>query len=235
MALNVSEAHAVNVLVLALTGRSNHLGEVPDLEARQAAAELLVRAAHRTLGAGLRPEEVEMTEPPVQVLHQRDPDSACAVTVYVGDQQVTGVRLVDVDPGAGMLRTDLEDRLAELADDTTPFGTAAREALTAARASSEVIDDRPEDVRLLAAAADAVRRAQPSAVTMHLETSDQNMYGFVLTDVRLADGGLLSDTDPAALEELADAVHDFLCDLNWDAAVGEDRHGHADVSLLAAP
>ena len=90
-------------------------------------------------------------------------------------------------------------------------------------------------MRDLAAFSDAVR-ALPHAISAQVTTSDQAMYGFVLTDVTLRDGLLLSDDDPETLDTLRDspAVYGPLGNLDWDGVVREDKHGDATVPLRRA-
>lgn len=70
----------------------------------------------------------ESIVPKVSVLHQRDPDSHCDLTVYVGDQPMPHDEC-DIDPGAGYQRSDWNERIRSYADDTTNFGRAAHDAL----------------------------------------------------------------------------------------------------------
>lgn len=90
---------------------------------------------------------------------------------------------------------------------------------------------RLTDRRNLTKALLAVKTSQPTATAVVLTTSDQNTYGFWLTDVTLP-GGSLRETDPEALDVLSDTVWDMLCDLDWNGVVGEDRHGNATVSCV---
>lgn len=57
--MNISEANAVNTVVRALTGTPNWDGQLPTAEEQQSSAiDLLLRKAHRVLGAGLHPGDV---------------------------------------------------------------------------------------------------------------------------------------------------------------------------------
>lgn len=102
------------------------------------------------------------------------------------------------------------------------------------------IDLRGEQAqrKMLARLLDIVRAAAPTAVSIDLETSDQDAYGFVLKAVTDAHGtnllpeGYLDSSHP--LWTLDDAVADELGDLEWDGVVGEDEGGYATISLLAA-
>jgi hypothetical protein len=64
---------------------------------------------------------------------------------------------------------------------------------------------------------------------MDLAASDQNLYGFVLTGVTLADG-----TEADLPDELCNDIVDHLSDLDWNGVVGEDDHGYATVDLTDA-
>ena len=204
---------------------------MPDRAATNDALRVLLTAADTT-GTGLDPSTAEVADPVMAVLHERDTDSYCTVRVYLDDVETTPAKSVTVDPGAGVLRTELEERIAEVADDESAFGIATHTALIGTLDSDYVIDNRTGDARSLGEAVEIVKAAHPIAREMHLETSDQDTYGFVLTDVVLAGGHLLSATDPQNLAKLQDAVSDFLGDLDWDGVVGEDAHGHAEVPLL---
>ena len=84
----------------------------------------------------------------------------------------------------------------------------------------------------LAQALREIRRLVPHATAVKLETSDQNEgYGFILKDV-LTDGQPLSSTSPALLRDLESAVHEHLCDIDWDGAVGENKNGFATIQLV---
>lgn len=90
---------------------------------------------------------------------------------------------------------------------------------------------------MLRAALSLIRASVPAASVVHLSTSDQNYYGFVLTDVGFPDGTTLSTIDQSLLQRLIDCdeLHQLLTDLDWDCAVGEDDHGIAQVSLTEHP
>lgn len=60
----------------------------------------------------------------VQILHGRDPDSDCGITVFVNGQRVPDaeVYVEDVDPGRGYEDGVWEERIEESRSDTTEFG-----------------------------------------------------------------------------------------------------------------
>lgn len=91
-------------------------------------------------------------------------------------------------------------------------------------------DDRSPDQRRLDEACAHVTGRVPGAQSLDLATSDQNMYGFVLADVR-TDDGELSDLDPGLLAQLQDELDGHLNDLSWYGAVGEDSHGDANIPI----
>ena len=76
-----------------------------------------------------------------------------------------------------------------------------------------------------------IRETVPEASLVNLETSDQAMHGFVLRDITLANGDLLSQVDEGLLDRVSDAVWSPLSDLAWDGVVGEDAQGYAVVRL----
>lgn len=90
----------------------------------------------------------------------------------------------------------------------------------------------PTDTDMLAEACRIVREAVPNPTHLLLATSDQQAgHGFTLTDVRLRDGSLLSEVEPDSLDLLREDTHEALCDLDWDAEVGEDVHGNAELLI----
>jgi hypothetical protein len=60
----------------------------------------------------------------VQILHGRDPDSDCGITVFVNGKRIPDqdVSIEDIDPGRGYEPEDWEERLEESRADTTEFG-----------------------------------------------------------------------------------------------------------------
>lgn len=88
--------------------------------------------------------------------------------------------------------------------------------------------------RMLARAMHLITERVPSAVTVNLQTSDQDPYGFVLVGV--ADGAgneLLPHWSNYAhpLADLADEVADEINDLDWDGVVGESEGGFVTLRL----
>lgn len=69
----------------------------------------------------------------VQILHQRDPDSACTITVWVDGVELDwkGIEIEDIDPGAGYSREDWDHRTKTAKRRRSAFGRALAEALTA--------------------------------------------------------------------------------------------------------
>lgn len=60
----------------------------------------------------------------VQILHGRDPDSECELTVFVDGQRVpnTEVYVEDIDPGRGYEDGVWKERIEDSRSDTTEFG-----------------------------------------------------------------------------------------------------------------
>lgn len=91
-----------------------------------------VRGLHETLGAWLVENGEAKPAPTIEILHSRDPDSECVVTVWV-DGKLTEVCEEDIDPGRGYEREDVEARIEDvkaseaMSDD---FKAATLEALT---------------------------------------------------------------------------------------------------------
>ena len=80
------------------------------------------------------------------------------------------------------------------------------------------------DARNLRDAMELIAVRVPDAISVELETSDQNEYGFVVHDV-LTGGQPLSKTDPDLLLQLQDETWDSLCNISWDGVVGESPEG----------
>jgi hypothetical protein len=68
--------------------------------------------------------------PTVEILHERDSDSDCVISVWVNGEQFTDYEYDDVDPGAGHTEYDLLDniRLTEESDASPAFKAAATAA-----------------------------------------------------------------------------------------------------------
>jgi hypothetical protein len=74
----------------------------------------------------------------IQIIHQRDPDSECSITVYIDGVRRDDVEVEDVDPGAGYEPEDYEPRRTEAAQtasvpDATQYDRDLAEALANAR------------------------------------------------------------------------------------------------------
>jgi hypothetical protein len=76
-----------------------------------------------------------------------------------------------------------------------------------------------------------IRDRFPTAVSIELETSDQDTCGFLLRDVTMPGGVSLEETDPIGFASLAGDVWDRLSSLGWDGVVGESPEGYATVAL----
>lgn len=82
-------------------------------------------------------------EPQVEVVHGRDPDSECSVTVFVNGERMTHAFVEDIDPGRGYQREDWDESIQYLRDnlnlspDFIDFAVRTREEF----ASSQYITD----------------------------------------------------------------------------------------------
>jgi len=79
----------------------------------------------------------------VEVLHYRDPDSSCDITVWI-DGKLVDCTVEDIDPGRGYMMSDWEERIRDNRENTTysePFRQAVDEALEAASGSKYIEDD----------------------------------------------------------------------------------------------
>lgn len=86
----------------------------------------------------------------VQIIHGRDPDNACDVTVFVDGERVTDFEIEDLDPGRGWQRSEWNDRLYDAienleADDSAYNQTIVTE-LTSFADNSFIEEDVPVDV-----------------------------------------------------------------------------------------
>lgn len=78
----------------------------------------------------------------VQILHHRDPDSDCAIEVFIDGARFTGkVEVEDIDPGRGYDADSIAERRSSATaktwePDATEFDYAVADALTDARFES---------------------------------------------------------------------------------------------------
>ena len=70
----------------------------------------------------------------------------------------------------------------------------------------------------------------PAAMSVFLTITGEHGSGFMLSDVRTADGDL-SDTDEDLLGSLQDETEEFLNSLGWRGVVREDKRGDAHVTM----
>lgn len=83
---------------------------------------------HDTWIAAAEELEKALADLRVEILHVRDPDSACSVSTWVnGELAVTHVYVEDIDPGRGYTRDDWDSnvRSVEESDDYSPDFKAA--------------------------------------------------------------------------------------------------------------
>lgn len=52
-----------------------------------------------------------MPTPKVEILHGRDPDSSCELTVFVDGARVESVDVIDIDPGRGYERETWDENV----------------------------------------------------------------------------------------------------------------------------
>lgn len=85
-------------------------------------------------------------EPTLGVLHVRDADNGCELRTFAlgpdGEELsgVLGLAEEDIDPGRGYGRAAWAERVAEAAEDSTPWGRAVFAALVAASESEHIRD-----------------------------------------------------------------------------------------------
>lgn len=77
-------------------------------------------------------------QPLIQVIHSRDPDSECGITVYINGVRQHKVEVEDIDPGRGYNKEDYEERRADAYDaavksTATEYDRDVLEALADAR------------------------------------------------------------------------------------------------------
>ncbi len=88
----------------------------------------------------------------------------------------------------------------------------------------EIIERQAE---FLAEAIRIIKAAHPTATLAAVSTSDQDVYGFRLRSITLADGTEV-DADASGI---ADDVTIPLDYLNWNGIVNEGAHGDAVIDL----
>jgi hypothetical protein len=77
----------------------------------------------------------------VEILHQRDPDSSCVVTLFLDGVETDDFTLEDIDPGAGYSPAEWDERVAEVRTSYSPaFRTATLLALGESNDSPYITD-----------------------------------------------------------------------------------------------
>lgn len=73
--------------------------------------------------------EILRQSPKIEIIHGRDPDSACGLTVFVDGERIKDQDLIDIDidPGRGWERSDW-DEMIEDANTNEKYSPAFREA-----------------------------------------------------------------------------------------------------------
>jgi hypothetical protein len=82
--------------------------------------------------------------PKVEIVHGRDPDSECEITVFVDGERVSDVYVEDIDPGRGYDRSTWDERIADMRDNanlTEGFRTLAVDTLEAFSGSKYIEED----------------------------------------------------------------------------------------------
>lgn len=79
--------------------------------------------------------------PKVQILHQRDPDSECYLTVWIDGKQVAITDECDIDPGHGYDAADWWESTRVYATQRDEFETAAYAAMIEASDSNYITGD----------------------------------------------------------------------------------------------
>lgn len=83
-------------------------------------------------------------QPRVEIVHGRDPDSSCEITVYVDGKPATDVTEEDIDPGRGWERSDWDERVEAARNDenySPAFKAALLETLDAYSDSKYIDED----------------------------------------------------------------------------------------------
>jgi len=80
----------------------------------------------------------------IEILHERDSDGGCELTVFVDGQRVDNVHTVDIDPGRGYTREDWEESKTYVAGPEVDLTPAFRAAVLSSYddASETYIDNR---------------------------------------------------------------------------------------------
>ncbi|WP_157751950.1 hypothetical protein [Actinoplanes derwentensis] len=92
---------------------------------------------------------------------------------------------------------------------------------------------RSGDLEALSELLRIIRRRVPDVVAATFETSDQDYVGFVLTGVELRTQDDAVQFDPEGLDALAEETWPLTSAIGWDGVMGEDKYGHARVSLAS--
>jgi hypothetical protein len=86
----------------------------------------------------------------IDIIHVRDPDSECGMTVFVDGKRVDNVAVEDIDPGRGWQRADYNDRLYDaivaFEADESEYNQAVVAELNGAADSQGIDDDGSPDV-----------------------------------------------------------------------------------------
>lgn len=85
----------------------------------------------------------------IEIVHSRDPDSACGISVYVDGKPVDGYEY-DIDPGAGHeFRDWIESRAHDIALASEPVAEILWGDAFDCATSSRYIEHKPEDGRVV--------------------------------------------------------------------------------------
>lgn len=87
--------------------------------------------------------------PDIQIIHQRDPDSGCDLTVYVDGVRHSDVTVENIDPGRGYEWADWVENVLHARQQAAehPGNQYYADCVTELEeaASSKYVDDKPED------------------------------------------------------------------------------------------
>jgi hypothetical protein len=83
----------------------------------------------------------------IEILHTRDPDYECGITLWIDGVQIkdADIHQEDVDPGRGYMRSDWDERIAnaqQQGDESPAFHDAVLEATNAASTSPFITEER---------------------------------------------------------------------------------------------